>query len=395
FGETILNRMIHNREWVLFFIMPVCFVAAWWIVKKWAPYARGSGIPQVMAAVELANPRDYNKVKKLLSLRIIFFKVVSSFIMVLGGGAIGREGPTIQISGSVFKKLNEILPKWWPQISKKSMILTGAAAGLSAAFNTPLGGIVFAVEELTKIHFNNFKTAIFTAVIIAGLTSQQLAGSYLYLGFPKVAAVAPDVLFAVVVVAILSGLAASWLAKLILTIQRWRNSFTLQWQHLLFLITSALILASVAYFINTNVLGSGKELMEDYLFTLRQAHWYTPFLRMIGPALSFASGGAGGIFAPALSGGASIGSVFAAWFHLSPTEGNVVILVGMVGFLTGITRAPFTSAILVLEMTDRHSLILHLMMAAVIANFAASLISQHSFYDHLKHDYLRELEKKL
>ena len=81
--------------------------------------------------------------------------------MVVGGGVIGREGPTIQIAGSVFRKINQWLPEWWPKISKKNMIMTGAAAGLAAAFNTPLGGIVFAVEELTKTHISYFKTAIF------------------------------------------------------------------------------------------------------------------------------------------------------------------------------------------------------------------------------------------
>ncbi|MCH5596494.1 chloride channel protein [Niabella ginsengisoli] len=139
-----------------------------------------------------------------------------------------------------------------------------------------------------------------------------------------------------------------------------------------FLVLSAWIIASLAYFVSEHVLGSGKELMEQYLFTSQKhAKWYDPVLRLVGPALSFASGGAGGIFAPALSGGATIGSLFSGWFGFTATETNVMILAGMVAFLTGITRAPFTSAILVLEMTDRHSLILHLMLAAIVANVVA------------------------
>ncbi|MCH5596495.1 chloride channel protein [Niabella ginsengisoli] len=233
-GENLLVKMIHNRIWLLFIIMPVAFIVSWWLVKRFSPYARGSGIPQVMAAIEFANPKDYDKVKRLLSVKIIFYKVVSSFILVLGGGAIGREGPTIQISGAIFNKIYEILPGWWPRISRKSMIVTGAAAGLSAAFNTPLGGVVFAVEELTKIHFNHFKTAVFTAVIIAGLTAQQLAGTYLYLGFPKTTAVSFSGLMAIVLLGLLAGAAASYLSKTILLLQRWRNSFNATWKHLLF-----------------------------------------------------------------------------------------------------------------------------------------------------------------
>ncbi len=157
-------------------------------------------IPQVMASVSLATPRQRRKIKYLLSYKIIIIKILSSIILVLGGGAIGREGPTIQIAGSVFRFINQVLPKWWPKLSIKNMIMTGAAAGLSAAFNTPLGGVVFAVEELAKTHINNFKTALFTAVIVAGLTAQTLAGSYLYLGYPKTSGVGLEIILPVILV---------------------------------------------------------------------------------------------------------------------------------------------------------------------------------------------------
>ena len=159
--------IIHWHLWLFFLVTPVCFLVAWWVVRQFAPFARGSGIPQVMASIELATPKYNEFVGRLLSLRIVVVKMASSLIMALGGGVIGREGPTIQIAGSIFRKVNEWLPAWWPKISKRNMIMTGAAAGLAAAFNTPLGGIVFAVEELTRTHISYFKTALFTAVIIA------------------------------------------------------------------------------------------------------------------------------------------------------------------------------------------------------------------------------------
>ena len=154
--ESGSSFLFHHYKWMFLCITPLCFIIAWWLIKQFAPYARGSGIPQVMAAIELATPKHNEKIKKLLSLRIIFIKIVSSIVLVFGGGAIGREGPTIQIAGSVFRKINLWLPDWWPKISKRNMIMAGAAAGLAAAFNTPLGGIVFAVEELTKTHISYF-----------------------------------------------------------------------------------------------------------------------------------------------------------------------------------------------------------------------------------------------
>ena len=391
-GEQLMNFIFDWNPLMIFIIAPVGFVVSWWLVKEFAPYAKGSGIPQVMADVELANPKENRKIRQLLSLKIIIFKVLSSVALVIGGGAVGREGPTIQIAGSVFRKVNEYLPDWWPKISKKNMIMTGAAAGLSAAFNTPLGGIVFAVEELAKTHINYFKTALFTAVIIAGLMAQTLAGSYLYLGYPKTSDVSLTIMFPVMLVSGVSGIFASQLSVWMLKISAWKKRLKTNSANIIFLVISALIIASLAYFVNREILGSGKEIMERTLFSEnKHEDWYIPIFRMIGPALSFTSGGAGGIFAPALSAGASIGSVISGWIHLSPNETNVVILAGMVAFLTGITRAPFTSAIIVLEMTDRHSLIFHLMLAGMVSSLISLMVSRKSLYDSLKISYLEEI----
>lgn len=395
-AEHLMNFIFDWHAWMIFIIAPIGFVLSWWLVKEFAPNAKGSGIPQVMAAVELANPKEHRKIRNLLSLKIIFFKILSSVILVIGGGAVGREGPTIQIAGSVFRKVNEYLPEWWPKISKKNMIMTGAAAGLAAAFNTPLGGIVFAVEELSKTHINYFKTALFTAVIIAGLTAQTLAGSYLYLGYPKTNDVSLMVMFPIILVAATAGILASQLSVIMLKINSWKKKkLKTDKANVIFLVICALIIASIAYFINREILGSGKEIMERVLFTKdKHEDWYVPVLRMLGPALSFTSGGAGGIFAPALTAGASIGSVISGAIHLTPNETNVVVLAGMVAFLTGITRAPFTSAIIVLEMTDRHSLIFHLMLAGMVSSIASILVSRHSLYDVLKVNFLAEVRAK-
>src|SRR5258708_23754636 len=101
---------------------------------------------------------------------------------------------------------------------KKNMIMTGAAAGLAAAFNTPLGGIVFAVEELTKTHISYFKTALFTAVIIAGLTAQALLGPYLYLGYPDVSHLSGYIFLCVLLVAIPAGLVGRLMCQIIFKI---------------------------------------------------------------------------------------------------------------------------------------------------------------------------------
>jgi H+/Cl- antiporter ClcA len=391
YSEDILQRVLKWHDWAIFFVTPVCFFLAWGVVQLFAPNARGSGIPQVMAAIDLATPRHEEKIKKLLSVRIIFTKIASSLIMVMGGGAIGREGPTIQVAGSIFRIVNKIIPSSWPKLSKQNFILTGAAAGLAAAFNTPLGGVVFAMEELAKTHIRFFRTALFTAVIIAGLTAQGLLGPYLYLGYPNVGGLKFSIFLGVAVTAIVAGMGGSLMGKGILALMKWKRLFN-KTQTILFLLVAALVLASLAYFFNGEILGSGKSLMYSKLFSDEKfTQWHTPIMRILGPIICFNTGAAGGVFAPSLAAGASVGSYIAGLFDYVGSNANILMLAGMVGFLTGVTRTPFTSAILVLEMTDRHSVIFHLMLAALISNIAALIVDKHSLYEQLKKSYVEEI----
>ncbi|HVW97694.1 MAG TPA: chloride channel protein [Mucilaginibacter sp.] len=391
-AENFTSFLFTQHAWALFIVSPICFTLAWWLVQKYAPYSRGSGIPQVMAAIKISTPKTNKIIDRLLGFRIILIKVLSSLVMAIGGGAIGREGPTIQISASIYKIVYQLLPKWWPKIAKRNMVVTGAAAGLAAAFNTPLGGIVFAIEELTKTHFSYYKTAIFSSVIIAGLSAQALLGPYLYLGYPKLDGLSASIFLGVGVVAVISGLLGSGMSKGILYIFAWKAKFKFHWHHVLYVGISSLAMVALAYFVNQEVLGSGKDIMEKTLFTsAKYVHWYTPILRIFGPLVSFTSGAAGGIFAPALGAGASVGSLVASWFHESDIDTNMLILAGMVGFLTGVTRSPFTSVILVLEMTNRHNVIFHLILAGMIASLVSIIVDKHSLYDHLKVQYIKDL----
>jgi H+/Cl- antiporter ClcA len=392
-AENSTDSLFKYNHWLLFIITPFCFLIAWWLVNRYSKYAGGSGIPQIMAAIELANPRDNDKIHRLLSIRVIIVKIVSSVFMVMGGGVVGREGPTIQIAGSVFRKVNQLLPDWWPKVSKRNMIMTGAAAGLAAAFNTPLGGIVFAIEELTKTHISYFRTALFTAVIIAGLTAQGLFGPYLYLGYPSINGLSNYIFLGVILVAMLAGLGGSITGRILLAIMNLKSRLKTRNRQIVFVLICGLVVALLGFTTNTHLIGSGKTVMTDVLFTSHKyLPWYAPLIRMTGSIFSFSTGAAGGIFAPALSSGACIGSVLSGWMKLTDSNTNLLILAGMVGFLTGITRTPFTSSIIVLEMTDRHNLIFYLMLAGMFAGMVALLIDKHSLYDHLKVRYLRQIE---
>jgi H+/Cl- antiporter ClcA len=217
----------------------------------------------------------------------------------------------------------------------------------------------------------------------------------LYLGFPQVFDLSWHIILIVIIVAIVSGLAGSSMARIIVKLLEYKKRFSFGKQ-LFYLFASAIIISAFSFFFTPLAAGSGKEIMTSTLFSDNKiVAWYLPVLRFAGTILSFCVGAAGGVFAPALAAGASVGSVMAGWFNMDGGNANILILAGMVSFLTGITRSPFTSAILVLEMTDRHNVIFHLMVAAMIANLVSMIVDRRSLYDHLKDGYLEEAGHEL
>lgn len=392
-AEKLSEAIYETNKAFLFILTPLCFLMSWWIVKRSAPFAKGSGIPQVMASLDLAKPGSSKSISHFLSIKIIVVKVISSVFKVLGGGVLGREGPTIQIASSIFYVVEKRLPVWWQHVSQKNMLIAGAASGLAAAFNTPLGGIIFAIEELSQFHIRYYKSPLFVAVIISGLAAQGLGGSYLYLGNPRLDISGFKVFFAVIILSVICGYFGSKMCNLMRrTMNFVRTRSNLKWE-IGVVLTSALIMATAIYFLGTDVMGSGKQIMSRTLFTDdKSVPFYLPFARMAGLITSFSFGGAGGIFAPSLSSGASFGALTAEIFNLTGGNADLLILVGMTGFLTSVTRTPFTSAIIIFEMTDRHSIIFILLIGAIIANVISSLVDQKSFYDYLRDDYLKEIK---
>ena len=311
--------------------------------------------------------------------------------MSLGGGVVGREGPTIQIAASILHVTNRILPKSWPKISDKLMIITGGAAGLAAAFNTPLGGIVFAIEELTKNHLKYLRTTVFSSVIIAGFTAQSLLGPYLVFGFPQVDSDGFHFFMILLLVTFLCGIFGAYFGKIAFAVNRFKKKLKPKQQFALGFVL-VMLFATIVFYTNKDSVGAGNLLLDRLLFESdKTVEWYTVPARLFNGIISFTNGGAGGIFAPALSFGGSIGALFGEFFTLQPKQTNMLVMIGMVAFLTAFTRSPFTCAILVLEMTDRHSVIFYLLVAAWGSNLIATLIDSKSFYEKTSEVIVKEL----
>jgi H+/Cl- antiporter ClcA len=383
--RNLLNS--HYSHWI-FALCPLLFLAAWYLVRRFSPEAAGSGIPQIMAANEM----DYRgaaqvRIDQMLSPKTALVKVASSLLCILGGGAIGREGPTIQISTSVFHFFGKKVRRFVPETAEQTWIVAGAAAGLASAFNTPLGGIVYAIEELGVVHFHRIRTALVSAVIVSGLVAQWMLGGYLYLGYPQLQTIELSFLPIAILVGLITGLLGGFFGQLLFVALKHRSKFT-ELRVLAGITVVCGVLMAALISLTPHAAGTGVEVITGFLFRGQMSSPYLVLARYFGTMISYLSGAAGGIFSPSLAIGATIGAWLTELFHTQ--HPNLMVLLGMIGFLTGVTRTPFTSFILVLEMTDRHSAIFPMMLVALIAQWMAHLTDDHSFYEHVKKLWLVE-----
>jgi H+/Cl- antiporter ClcA len=383
--EHLSLHFFELHAWLPFVTSPLCLVIAFLLVRWFAPGSSGSGIPQVMACIEDTHkPLRQRFLRKL----VIVIKVFSSLIGVFGGAAIGREGPSLQISASIAYQISQFFERFKVRVKLEQILVAGAASGLAAAFNTPIGGIVYAIEELSKEHVRNFKDVLLLSVVISGLTAQLISGNYLYLGNPTVSGeMNAATLVVVVLVSLVTGMAGALFSKLLSAFIDWRSSksFTIQ---LSMVLGCGLILAFLLTSFGGLSLYSGKEAINSILFDRADVSVGVTLSRFFAPLISSATGIAGGIFAPSLSAGAALGGFISQYWD--PSYKVLLGLTGMVGFLTGVTLTPITSFVLVLEMTDRHAVVFPMMLAAVFSSIGAHFLAKHSFYEITLHKILEK-----
>ncbi|MBY0471539.1 chloride channel protein [bacterium] len=376
-----LTRFFAN-PYVVVAIAPFAFLLATALVRKFAPDAKGSGIPQVLEAIEAGakSPQSERPWKlPLVSMRTAAVKVISSVVGILGGASIGREGPTVQIAASVFAAVGRKVKKHAPHVELPSYLTAGAAAGVAAAFNTPLAGITFAIEEVIDGALGSFRQAMMLAVIISGITAQALLGNYLYFGHPAVSTPDLGVIYQSVMIGLVGGLLGGTFARVLAYPQVTR--LPKHWAFRAFL--CGLVCSAICLFTNGDTAGSGYEATEKVLMasSVDDASIFFPFLKIGTTILSYLSGMAGGIFSPSLSIGAGIGISLAKLLHFP--NFRTCALMGMVAFFSGVVQAPLTAVIIVTEMTDRHILILPFMVAAFLGQALGRLIMPTPLYHFL------------
>jgi H+/Cl- antiporter ClcA len=350
-----------NPYW-LFLISPLCFFLGVYLVEKYAPMASGTGVPQVIKAVSL-DAKQPDKIHDYLNMRVCIIVILSSLLGMMGGGSLGREGPLVHISACVFYFVGRRFTGILPYTEHRSWIIAGGAAGVAAAFNAPLAGVVFVLEELAQQHFHQFKSVVISATIVAGMVSQWISGKYLYFGYPKIG----DVPFSSVIWAILVGVMCGLLAYPFQRLVQidWRGKFKNYFNtRLKFSIFIGLCVAAIINFVDPSAIGGGVSVIENLLLKEERADWSLLIGRFFGTLVSHLSGIAGGFLAPSLALGAAVGSKVSTLGDYS--NHSLLVLVGMSAFLSANLRAPFTAWVVVMEMTDRHEAIFPLMVASLV-----------------------------
>jgi H+/Cl- antiporter ClcA len=353
------------------------------LTRKIFEGAEGSGIPQVIAARQ---SQDDAFRRSLVSMRIAFGKIVVLTLGLLCGASSGRQGPTVQIGASIMFALGRLAPH-----RQRGFMLAGSAAGVAAAFNTPLAGIVFGIEEMSRSFEERTSTIIIGTVIAAGLTSLALVGNYDYFGSTPATLPFGPGWIATLLCGMLGGLLGGLFSRALIVVAHGLPGAAgrlLAGYPVAFAALCGLGVAICGLASGNSIFGTGYEQAQSIIHGGGTISWLFMPLKFIASVLSALSGIPGGIFSPSLSIGAGLGADVARLFSNVPA--SALALVGMVAFLTGVVQAPITAFVIVSEMTQNHAMIIPLMLSALIADAASKLITRRGVYHALAEEIIRK-----
>ena len=371
---ALFGELSSGKPWLPLLLSPLVGMSTVWLTRRYFPGAQGSGIPQVIAATRLA--AQGKVVRQLVSLRIAFGKVSLGAFALIGGFSSGREGPSVQVAASILHAAHKLLPNT-RALRASDLVLAGGAAGVAAAFNTPLAGIVFAVEELGRRLETRTSGVLVSTIILSGLVAIALLGNYNYFGHVRDGRTDQSLLIPVIAAGVSCGVFGGLFSRLMLLPMSFREHALWRWRetHPILFAGSCGVFVALTGFISGGVsYGSGYTITAQVVAGQMGLPWYAAPCRFLATLASYYSGIPGGIFAPSLAIGAAIGSPLTSLLGIG--EGiPAFIALCMAGFLAAVTQAPITAAIIVMEMIDGHGMVISLMAVTLIAKAIASRLS--------------------
>jgi len=348
-----------------------------YLLFRYFPNARGSGVPQTKAALYARQGR--------ITLRTVLGKFFCTSATLASGIPLGREGPSVQVGAGIASVLGRSLGLSSEKV--KALLPVGAAAAIAAAFNTPLAAVLFALEEIV----GDLHAPMIGAVVLASATSwavlRLLLGNSPLFKVPQYQLVHPAEFAIYAVLGVAGGLASVAFTKLLLGMRERFLRFpqkTVWFQP----VAGGLLVGIVGWFV-PQVLGVGYGYVGNALngnMALKLMALLV-VLKLITVTTSYASGNAGGIFGPALFIGAMLGGCVGTLAHhlfpASTATPGAYALVGMGAVFAGIVRAPMTSVLMIFEMTQDYAVIVPLMISNLVSMFISSRLQKQPIYEAL------------
>ena len=363
--------------WRRLVVPTVGSLAMGYLLYRYFPDARGSGVPQTKAAMYAREGR--------ITLSTVFGKFFCTSLTLASGIPLGREGPAVQVGGGIASVLGRTLGLRPEKV--KALIPVGAAAAVAAAFNTPLAAVLFALEEVV----GDLHAPVFGSVVLASATSwgvlRLLLGNDPLFQVPQYQLVNPWELVVYAVLGVTGGLVSAAFTQLLLRSREW---FRKQPRKTVWIqpMAGGVLVGLMGWFV-PQVMGVGYKFVGDALndHLALKLMVILLALKLVATAVSYASGNAGGIFGPSLFLGAmlggTIGGVAHQFFPAHVATPGAYALVGMGAAFAGIVRAPMTSVVMIFELTRDYAVIVPLMISNLVSYFVASKLQREPIYDQL------------
>ncbi|NGO63473.1 chloride channel protein [Rhizobium daejeonense] len=384
-AQHLFNSVLNAGQWSFLLplvLTPLGFALCSWLAFTVFPASQGSGIPQAIAARHLRGDEER---RRLLSLKLVLGKILLTVSGLFFGASIGREGPTVQVGASIMLLSARI----GGMAQAQGLILAGSAAGIAAAFNTPLAGIVFAIEEMGRTYQARANSLVLTAVILSGISALGLVGSYTYFGATSLSVGTAREWFAVIACGIVGGAFGAMFSagalRLSQRIKRWVQTAPLK-RSVAVATGCGMLVAIIGVAAGGSTFGTGYEQARGAIEGDALPYGYF-VAKLAATFLSMVSGIPGGIFAPSLSVGAGLGSSIGQLLGVSI---GLSAVLGMAGYFAGVVQAPMTAFVIILEMTDSHEGIISLMAAAMLGYVTSRMISREPLYHGLSRAWIAE-----
>jgi H+/Cl- antiporter ClcA len=371
FGLLAKERLL-NYPFAIFVITPLFFWISAFICRKYSSKAAGNSIEHFQDSLEIAKKsNDFHKLKDLLGLKLIIIKAISSLLCVFGGGALGKEGPSVHMSAGIFAVFANKIKKFLPNIDFTTWIISGSAVGMAVAFHAPISGFTFAAEKMIKMKISNFLNKIYF-VLIAVITVIVLLYPYQSIFLKNYVKIGFSEIYYSIVTTIVCAVIAFFFTKINKYFYHKITSIKSKYWHLI-PILGGILVAIISFYCGIYSFGGGIYTVDAALNSEVLLSYKEVFGRILNTIISFISGCAGGLIAPAIVIGAGIGSVIHSL--LTNISIDLVLLIGITAFLAAILREPLTAVMIVFETGNQHlSHIIPLFLIAITALWTVKIM---------------------